>query len=186
LYSLAKREGAEALHRLLAAVDPASAESIDPRNIRRVVRALEIQRTTGLPASLAKRKRPPRYRDLRVGLSLPRPVLYARIDERLDRMLTEGLVEEVRALMGAGLALDDPPMNAIGYHQIARHLQGDFTLEEALARIRRQTRQLVRRQANWFKRSDQTIHWFDLSQMGESEIAELISKWIRSDGAFQA
>jgi len=96
LYRLAELEGPEALHARLREVDPAAAARIDPRNVRRVIRALEVCLTAGRPISQLQARRPPPYRILRIGLTMPREELYRRIDERADRMIARGLVEEVR------------------------------------------------------------------------------------------
>ncbi len=178
LFQFAKDQGAKALHARLRATDPETAERIDYRNIRRVVRALEICQLTGSPASDIRRKHAPGYHDLRIGLDLPRSKLYARIDARIDAMLEEGLVEEVRSLLESGYSADLPAMSAIGYRQIVSHLQGEIGLEIAVRQMRRQTRQFVRRQANWFKLGDERIHWFEAKEGIEREIEALIRKWL--------
>ena len=155
----AAEDGPLALHAQLEAVDPQSARTIDPANVRRVARALEVYEVTGIPLSEQRRSNPPDYRILRLGLNLPRAELYARIDERIDQMLELGLVDEVQALLDRGIEPDHPPMSAIGYRQIGDYLSGRGTLEEAVAEMRRLTRQFVRRQANWFKPDDPNIEW---------------------------
>ena len=147
-------------------VDPKSAATIDPANVRRVARALEVYELTGTPRSEQRRASPPDYRILRLGLHLPRPELYSRIDERIDRMLKRGLVAEVQALLDRGIELDHPPMSGIGYRQIGEFLLGNQTQEQAVVEMRRLTRQFVRRQANWFKADDPDIEWNDLAVMG--------------------
>jgi tRNA dimethylallyltransferase len=164
LYALAEREGHESLHRALAAVDPQAAQGIDARNVRRVVRALEVYHETGAPISQLQRKQPPDYRILRIGLTLPRPALYARIDARVDAMLADGLVEEVRGLLAQGYSLDLPAMSGLGYRQIAQHLAGEIGLQEATALIKRHTRRFVRQQYNWFRLDDPAIHWLDAAE----------------------
>ncbi len=178
LESFAAEHGAEALHRRLAEVDPERAAQIDPRNVRRVVRALEIYHLTGEPPSRVRRRRPPPWDALRLGLSLPRAELYSRIDARVEAMLQSGLIEEVRRLLQAGVPVDSGPMSAIGYRQIAAYLQGDLSLQEAVAAIRRATRTLVRRQANWFKRQDPSIRWFEARPGVEAEMERVIRAWL--------
>ena len=178
LEDFASAYGSPALHERLADVDPDTASRIDHRNVRRVVRALEIYHVTGLPPSQQRIVQPPPFRVLRVGLSLPRSELYARIDARIDAMLETGLVKEVEGLLARGLPPDLPAMTAIGYHQIADYLQGVISLDEAVRRMRRATRQFVRRQSNWFKADDPHIHWFEARQGVEVSIEELVRAWI--------
>jgi tRNA dimethylallyltransferase len=182
LFEFAEQHGSQALHTRLAKLDPTEAEKIDHRNVRRVVRALEIYHVAGVPPSQLKVKRAPPYRILRVGLTLPRTELYARIDARIEDMLMGGLVDEVRALLARGVPPKLPAMTAIGYRQIIDHLKGEISLEEAVKQIRRQTRQFVRRQANWFKNNDPQIHWFDARPGVEQAIAELIQRWLLGVG----
>ena len=170
----AERLGGEALHARLRAVDPASAARIDARNVRRVVRALEIFELTGAPASHQRRRVPLPYRILCLGLWLPRAELYARIDARLDDMLRAGWVEEVGRLLAGGLDPAAPAFSAIGYPQLVEVVSGRLSLDQAKAEIRQRTHALVRRQANWFKPGDPGIRWFEnrpgvIEQM-ESEI----------------
>jgi tRNA dimethylallyltransferase len=179
--SFAAERGAQALHARLAEVDPASAKEIDSANIRRVVRALEIIELTGIPASQQRRANPPEYRVLRLGLTLPRPELYARIDQRIDQMLEQGLVDEVQALLDRGISPDHPPMSGIGYRQIAEHLLGQQTLEEAVSEMRKLTRQFVRRQANWYKLDDPDIEWNDARAGLASQLIERIRAWVKVD-----
>jgi len=174
----AQEQGGEAMHTRLAALDPARAQKLDARNLRRVIRALEIIETTGRLASLQGGRRPPPYRILRLGLWLPRQELYRRIDARLDAMLASGLVEEVRRLLEAGVPADAPALSAIGYRQIVAHLEGRSTLEGAVGDIRRATRQLVRRQANWFKRDDPAILWIEAQETAADQCVEAIRQWL--------
>ena len=178
---VADRLGSDALYAMLAETDPASATRIDPRNVRRVIRALEIHQITGVPASRQRRRASVPFRYLVFGLSLPREELYRRLDARLDVMLRQGLVAEVEQLLAAGVPPDAPSLSAIGYAQIVRHVQGACSLEEAVAEVRRQTRSLVRHQANWFRPDDPNIQWF-LSRDGvEVELADSIRAQVSSD-----
>jgi tRNA dimethylallyltransferase len=178
LEKTAEQEGPQALHDRLQEIDPESAARIDYRNVRRVVRALEIYHATGLPPSQARKKEPSGLLDLRIGLTLPRKELYARIDARIDAMMEGGLVDEVRGLLARGVSPEIPAMSAIGYRQIVRFLQGDISEEEAVSEIRRATRQFVRRQANWFKPDDERIHWFDARPGVEDDILVAIRSWL--------
>jgi tRNA dimethylallyltransferase len=181
LETFADTHGSQALHERLVDVDPIAATQIDHRNIRRVVRALEIFYVTGVPFSEQRKVQPLAYRVLQIGLSMPRKKLYARIDKRIDTMLEAGFVDEVRELLSCGLSLDLPAMSAIGYRQIVDHLRGEISLEEAVRQIRRATRQFVRRQANWFKKDDPRIHWFEVGDGIEEEIIEVIRAWLIED-----
>jgi tRNA dimethylallyltransferase len=170
----ARRLGGVALHGRLRELDPASAARIDARNVRRVIRALEIHELTGAPASSQRRRSPLPFRLLCLGLLLPRAELYARVDARLDSMLRQGWLDEVRRLLEAGCSVTSPAFSAIGYAQLAEVLAGRLSLDEAMAEIRKRTRAFVRRQANWFKPGDPGIRWFEnrpgvIDQM-ESEI----------------
>ncbi|HEY70616.1 MAG TPA: tRNA (adenosine(37)-N6)-dimethylallyltransferase MiaA [Anaerolineae bacterium] len=177
--TLAEHEGPEALHHRLRAVDPQTANRIDYRNVRRVIRALEIHHITGRPPSEVRRKKPSGLLDYRVGLQLPRPQLYARIDARIDGMLEAGFTDEVRSLLETGISPQTPAMSAIGYQQIVRFLQGEISEPEAVQEMRRATRQLVRRQANWFKADDPHIHWFLAEPGVEKAILKAIRSWMQ-------
>ncbi len=170
--------GGEALHARLQQVDPQSAARIDARNVRRVMRALEIHALTGTPASAQRRRVPPAYRTLCLGLMLPRPVLYARIDGRIERMVRDGWVEEVRRLLDRGYSPALPAFSAIGYPQIAEVVQGRRTIENATAEIRKRTRVFVRRQANWFKADDPNIRWFENQPGAIDQMEQAIRSWL--------
>lgn len=180
LLAEAGEQGPEILHRRLAQVDPEAAERIDPRNVRRVVRALEVYLVAGAPISALQRKRPPPYDVLQIGLHRERAELYRRIDERIDRMLEAGLLEEVWALQAAGYADDLPSMSGLGYRQVVAHLRGELSLEETVARLRRDTRRFVRQQMNWFRLDDERIHWFRPEDV--EEIEALVRSWLAGGG----
>lgn len=170
----AEEIGGERLHAGLALLDPGAAANIDWRNVRRTVRALEVVFCTGQRFSEQRQRGYARYRTVIVGLMRPRPGLYARIDARVEKMLAAGLVEEVRGLLARGFSPDLPSLSAIGYREIVQYLQGAYALEEAVRLIKRNTRQYVRRQANWFKADDPKIHWF------EAEAVEQILDFLRA------
>ncbi|MBM4465368.1 MAG: tRNA (adenosine(37)-N6)-dimethylallyltransferase MiaA [Chloroflexi bacterium] len=174
LYRQAEAEGEEALHARLWEVDPAAAQRIDPHNVRRVIRALEVYLETGQPISELQRKKPPPYRILHIGLTMERQELYRRIDQRVDRMIEEGLVEEVRRLVERGYGYDLPSMSGLGYQQIGLYLRGLVSMEEAVQLIKRHTRRFVRHQYNWFRLDDANTHWFDALGDSYREIRELV------------
>lgn len=167
-------DGLDSLVAQLRELDPDSARTIDVFNPRRVIRALEVVLTTGRSFVGQRRKLPPRLSIHTIGLSLPRALLYARIDQRVDAMVASGLVEEVRGLVARGYSWDLPALSAIGYRQIGQFLRDEITLDEALEHIRRDTRVFVRRQTNWFKPDEPGIHWFDVSQTFADELADTV------------
>lgn len=179
LFRQAEVEGPWALHARLREVDPAAAERIDPSNVRRVVRALEVYLETGQPITELQRKKPPPYRILQIGLTMERQELYRRIDERVDRMIEEGLVEEVRGLVERGYSYDLPSMSGLGYQQIGMYLRGLVSLEEAVQLIKHHTRRFVRHQYNWFRLNDESIRWFDALRDPYGEIRELVAAFFR-------
>ncbi|UCC64267.1 MAG: tRNA (adenosine(37)-N6)-dimethylallyltransferase MiaA [Anaerolineae bacterium] len=165
LYAQVEASGHEALHARLRALDPRAAERIDPRNVRRVIRAVEVCLIAGQPISELQRKVPPPYRIVQVGLTRPRQALYRRADERVDAMISDGLVDEVCRLVEAGYGWSLPSMSSLGYQEIGAYLRGEISLEEAGQRIKRETRRFIRRQYNWFRLSDPRIRWFNLETM---------------------
>jgi len=180
LFAEAERLGAEALHERLRQVDPLAAERIDYRNVRRVVRALEVHALTGQPISALQERHPPPYRLLTVGLTMPRPPLYERVDRRVDRMIAAGLVEEVRGLLARGYGLELPSMSGLGYREIGLHLRGELSLEAAIALIKSDTRKFIRHQYNWFSPASAAIRWFDLAAGGAGPARELIASFCAS------
>ena len=158
--------GPEELARWLALLDPRAAERIDPRNVRRVVRALEVILVSGRPITELQQKTPPPYNINVIGLHRPRASLYDRIDRRVDTMLANGLVEEVSLLRELGYAAQLPAMSGLGYRQILTYLRGEMTLAEAVDRIKFETHRFARQQATWFRQDDPRITWFDAETAG--------------------
>jgi tRNA dimethylallyltransferase len=178
LREYAEVEGHQALHDLLASEDPLAAEKIDARNVRRVIRALEIYNVTGIAPSELRNRTPPDYSLLILGLKRERAQLYERIDERIQEMLRSGWVEEVAQLLEHGVGLDSTSFSAIGYRQIAKYLQGECELQEAVEETQRLSRQFVRRQDNWFRRFEPDVHWFDAQKDPQEQIVNLVSRWL--------
>jgi len=176
LEKLKEQRGGTWLHERLQALDPPAAADIDPRNIRRTIRALEVILSSGRRFSEQRTHGESPYRLITVGLLRPRPELYARIDARIEAMFAAGLVDEVRRLLGLGYGPDLPSMSAIGYRECVRIVRGKMTVEQAKAEMRRATRIYVRRQANWFKESDPLIRWFNA---GDPEVDEAIAIFVR-------
>ena len=159
LQAEAERIGAPALHDLLRAADPDAADAIDPRNVRRVIRALEVCRATGEPFSRQRRRAAPGFAPVILGLAMERGALRERADARADAMLRGGWIEEVRELLRQGYGPDLPAFSAVGYREVAAHVRGELTLEETAERVKTATHRLIRRQRTWFKPTDARIQW---------------------------
>lgn len=168
------------LYQELARADPAAAERIDPRNVRRVIRALEVSRHAGVPFSELQRKKPPSFDILVIGLTADRTELYRRIDLRVDRMIERGLVEETKRLVSMGYGFDLPSMSGIGYKQTGQYLRGELTLENAIEKIKFETHRVARHQYAWFRLGDKRIQWFDIQGEVEveAEIKELVAGFL--------
>ncbi|MBM3151644.1 MAG: tRNA (adenosine(37)-N6)-dimethylallyltransferase MiaA [Chloroflexi bacterium] len=179
LEARAAAEGNQSLYNELQASDPEAAGRIDPRNLRRIVRALEVIRLTGRKFSGQRGQAEGPYRLLTVGLARPRQELYTRIDARIESMFENGLLEEVRSLLAKGYSPALPSMSSIGYRECAEALRGEATPEEAVSRMRRGTRRFVRRQANWFKPADPLIHWFQANEDPREAIKATIQEFLR-------
>lgn len=165
--------GGDDLHRGLATLDPDAAVLIDPRNVRRTIRALEVILKTGKRFSGQRQKSVSSYRVIKIGLTRPRLELYERIDARIDAMVANGLVDEVRSLLSM-YPPDLPPFSAIGYKEIIDYLAGNTSLDEAISLIKRNTRIFVRRQANWFKPQDPEIHWFEMNNEPINQVEDYL------------
>lgn len=179
LYLEAEKNGHAALHARLAEVDRQAAQSIDARNVRRVVRALEVYEITGQPISELQRKQPPDWDMFTIGLTMDRALLYERIDQRVDLMMEQGLEAEVRDLVDRGYTYDLPSMSGLGYKQIGLYLQGQVTLEEAVALIKRHTRRFVRQQYNWFRLTDPNIQWIDATEMDRADLSLKLRTFVK-------
>jgi tRNA dimethylallyltransferase len=158
--------GEQALHEKLRLADPISAERLHPNNTRRVIRALEILHVTGttLSAQLAGQQKLSPYDLCIIGLTMDRGLLYKRIEQRIDQMLEQGLVEEVQRLVAQGFTQDFVSMQGLGYKEIIRYLQGEYTLDEAVTLLKRDTRHYARRQLSWFRHM-KDIQWVDVTEL---------------------
>jgi len=148
------------LYRQLAAVDPVAAAKICPEDTKRIIRALEVYETSGVPLSTQAGKNPPPYRIALLGISMDRALLYQRIDQRVDQMIKNGLIEEVKNLFAMGYDRELKPMQGLGYRQIGDYLTGEISLEEAIRLIKRDTRHFAKRQLTWWRREEK-VHWLD-------------------------
>lgn len=169
LEELAEREGDNApqiLHRMLQKVDPKAALEIHPNNVKRVIRALEYVRQTGEPISLhneRERKKESPYNFRYYVVTTERSHLYQRIDHRVDLMLEKGLVEEVKKLKEMGCHRGQTSMQGLGYKEMLDYLNGVCSLDEAVYRLKRDTRHFAKRQLTWFKR-ERDVTWLNLSE----------------------
>ena len=171
--------GKDELYQELAEIDPVVAQRIDRRNVRRVIRALEVHRGTGTPFSQLQNKKTLLINTLVVGLTADRAELYRRIDSRVDEMIKQGLVAEVERLMNMGYSLNLPAMSGIGYKEIGMFLRGELTLAAAIQQIKFETHRLVRHQYAWFKLNDDRIRWFGMQNKVDSDITALLAEFTR-------
>lgn len=182
LEETARREGGAVLYERLKQVDPESAEAIHPNNVKRVIRALEFYQETGQPISLhnkeQKEKQPP-YTYAYFVLNDDRARLYERIDRRVDRMVEQGLVGEVRWLKEHGYDRSLVSMQGLGYKELFPYLDGTCSLEEAVEIIKRDTRHFAKRQITWFKREPDVI-WLNQQEFGydkEKILKRMLELW---------
>lgn len=163
LESAAKEFGNEYVYKILKRVDEESAESIHPNNLKRVIRALEIYKTTGKKKSELDKEQlsEPLYDPEITGLMRDREVLYDRINKRVDVMMEKGLIDEVSELIKMGIGTDATSMQAIGYKEIIEYLDGKTSLSDAVDKIKRESRRYAKRQLTWFKRNEK-INWINI------------------------
>lgn len=183
LEQLAAEKGAEYIHDMLRKVDPASADTIHANNVKRVIRALEFYRQTGEKISEhneQERAKESPYDFCYFVLNDDRERLYERINHRIDKMLEEGLLEEVQSLKNKGYTRDMVSMQGLGYKEILDYLNGECTLEEAIYTLKRDTRHFAKRQLTWFRR-ERDVTWIDKQTYAynEKNILEAMLQCIR-------
>lgn len=164
-------EGASELYEILKTVDPKAAQEIHPRNIKRIIRALEFYHQTGKKISEhneTQRQKESPYNYAYFVLTDERSRLYERIDRRVDLMMEQGLLDEVRYLKERGVRKDSTAMQGLGYKELYAYLEGEYPLDEAVRIIKRDTRHFAKRQLTWFKRERDVI-WADKSVIGQEE-----------------
>lgn len=164
-------EGASELYEMLKTVDPKAAQEIHPRNIKRILRALEFYHQTGKKISEhneTQRQKESPYNYAYFVLTDERSRLYERIDRRVDLMMEQGLLDEVRYLKERGVRKDSTAMQGLGYKELYAYLEGEYPLDEAVRIIKRDTRHFAKRQLTWFKRERDVI-WADKSVIGQEE-----------------
>lgn len=163
MVEFAAAHGNEALLERLREVDPESAERLHANDQRRVIRALEVYHLTGEPLSnqLARQKKESPFELCIIGLTMDRQMLYKRIEARVDMMMEEGLVEEVRQLLAQGYSRNLVSMQGLGYKEIAAYVEGEMSLDAAVELLKRDTRRFAKRQLSWFRHM-KDIHWVDV------------------------
>ena len=186
LEELAAKQGPEVLHERLKAVDPVSAEAIHANNVKRVIRALEFYEQTGEKISEhneKEREKQSAYNSCYFVLTDERDRLYERIDRRVDIMIEQGLVDEVKALKAKGLKCGQVSMQGLGYKEILAYLDGEISLEDAIYIIKRDTRHFAKRQLTWFRREKEVI-WIDKSEFDydEDKMIEYMKAVMRQKG----
>lgn len=179
---LAEEKGLPALYARLKAVDPKAASKIHPNDRRRIIRALEVFKLEGKPISEQTAKTldsEPPYKPIYFGLNTDRELLYRKIENRVERMMAEGFLQEVEALYREGYDKNNPGMQILGYRQLLAYLKGDCSIDEAVAEIKKQTRNLAKRQLTWFRR-ERGIEWLEIEE-GHSlfNLAEIICKKVK-------
>ncbi len=176
LEQLARQQGNETLYRMLIKTDPEAAGELHPNNVKRVIRALEYYRLTGQKISAhnqEQRRKVSPFDAYYFVLTMDRAKLYERISLRVDRMLEQGLIEEVKGLKEMGLTKEDVSMQGLGYKEILAYLEGEMTLEKAVYTIKRDTRHFAKRQMTWFRRETDAV-WIDCDpdRKTSEEVAE--------------
>jgi tRNA dimethylallyltransferase len=175
----AAKLGKEEVYQELVKVSPIAAQRIDRRNVRRVIRALEVHRGIDDHSSQLQNKKAPAFNTLIVGMTADREELYRRIALRVDEMIEQGLVAEVEKLVNMGYDFNLPAMSGIGYKQIGMFLRGELTLPAATQQIKFETHRFVRHQYAWFQLKDERIKWFDIQSRVDLEIPMLLARFSR-------
>jgi tRNA dimethylallyltransferase len=166
------------LYQELLAADPDAAAKIDRRNVRRVIRALEVHAGTGQAFSQLARKKAPTFTPFIIGLTAERSELYRIVDRRVDNMIERGLVDEVENLLKMGYDFNLPSMSGIGYRQIGQFIRGELTLKTAVQKIKTETHRFIRHQYAWFRTDDEKIRWFDITRTKDAEIERTLQEFL--------
>lgn len=180
LYEIADTNGPDALHDMLAEKDPKAAKRIHPNNVKRVVRALEACSGGQTVKSFENsRTKTGDYEVILIGFTMYRPLLYDRINRRVDILMDMGLENEVKSLIDMGFTTDHISMKGIGYKELIDYFNGKYDIDTAIERIKTNTRHYAKRQMTWFKKYD-NIKWFDLSgDVNKKEMTLSITEWIK-------
>ncbi len=181
LYQIAEKNGCDVLHKMLAANDPQAALSIHPHNIKKVVRALErLREGEGRVRQFRSIKQKTKdYDVIMICLTRNRDELYDRINRRVDTLIEKGLMDEVSMLADMGLTEDNISMKGIGYKEIMSYYSGFCSREEAIDKIKKNTRNYAKKQLTWFRRYDR-MKWYNISDYdSDDDAAEVIISWLR-------
>lgn len=173
----AKIHGKKYLHEKLSKIDPVSASKIEPNDLRRIIRALEVYKSTGKTISYLQKKalnENPKFKYHIIGLKRSRESLYRRINLRVDKMIKGGFIEEARMLKKMGYKEDLNSMQGLGYKQVNKYFNGIYSQEEAIDLIKIETRHYAKRQMTWFNNKIKNIEWIDLDEYDEDEIISKI------------
>ncbi len=187
LEALADSEGTEAVHKILAEKDSLTAKKLHPNDLRRVIRAIEIYEQTGKTKSYYKKKqaeRPPRYSAYKFALIRSRENLYQRINQRVDLMMEEGLLAEVKSLLEKHENLSDTARQALGYKELISHLKGEISLEKAIYEIKKRSRHFAKRQLTWLRKEDNLIV-FNIEDENKDEILNTMLKLIKGEKNYE-
>lgn len=173
----AKKEGAEVLYKELQEIDKETAEKIHQNDLRRIIRALEVNYSTGKPISYhnkLSRQNPSKYDFAMIGLNMGRAELYKRIDKRVDKMIADGLVNEVKDLVERGVSEKHTSMQGLGYKEIVEYINGKTSLDKTIEILKMNSRRYAKRQLTWFRR-EQKIQWCDMNEDLENIIKKIIN-----------
>jgi tRNA dimethylallyltransferase len=180
-YNMARKANetsADILYQELVAIDPDAAAKIDRRNVRRVIRALEVHAKARKPFSELGHKQPPPFDSFIIGLTAARPFLYRMVDRRIDEMMAHGFIREVENLMKMGYDLTLPAMSGIGYRQVGQIIKGKLGREAAIQKIKTETHRFIRHQYAWFRLGDDKIHWFDIERQDDSVREKILAEYL--------
>jgi tRNA dimethylallyltransferase len=177
-----ERVGAPALHERLKQIDPVAAARIHPNDAVRITRAFEVYEMTGVPISQWQQHAETELPTIKIGLTMPRELLYQRIDQRVDQMIARGMLQEVQNLLQKGYNPEQPALKGLGYRHLIGYIQGRTSWDEAVRLWKRDTRRFAKRQMTWFRR-EPGVQWIDASQ-GSERTAESMTTLLMEQGGF--
>jgi len=187
LEKMAEAQGTERVHQILAERDSKTAQKLHPNDLRRVIRAIEIYEQTGKTKSFYKEKqeqRPPRYSAYKFALIRSRENLYQRINQRVELMMTDGLLEEVKFLLKNYENLSDTALQALGYKELISHLNGEISLDKAVYEIKKRSRHFAKRQLTWLRKEENLIV-FNIEKEDSEDILKTMLKLIKGEKDYE-